>query len=83
MNAQRIQTTVTYEQWKMAKQNNWKWSELIKAGIGAVLKPDALQERLQAAEAEIAALKKSRIRRPNAPPENRSSRLKEMMGWTN
>ena len=58
MNAQRINTTISYEQWQLIQKNNWKYSEVIKAGISALVKPDVLMERLQAVEAELEARKR-------------------------
>lgn len=57
MNAQRISTTVSYEQWQLVNKERWKWSELIKLGIATKIKPDVLTERLQALEAELNAYK--------------------------
>jgi len=59
MNSQRITTTVTYEQWKLAMDKGWKWSELIKKGIGAMLEPTVLQEKLAKAEQDLDAYKQA------------------------
>jgi len=67
MNSQRIDTTCTYEHWKLMKQNNWKPSEVFKAGIGGLMKPDALADRIRELEAQVVALMRRPTRRSSLP----------------
>ena len=62
MNAQRISTTIAYEQWQLIQKNNWKYSEIIKRGIGSLMQPDALKERMFALEKQVETLIKARNR---------------------
>lgn len=66
MNAQRINTTISYEQWKLATDKGWKWSELIRLGIAAKVEPTVLQQKLQEKEQEFEAYKKAIYLRENA-----------------
>lgn len=50
-----ITTTIDAEQHKLCQENKWRWSDLIKDGIGSRMKPDAIKERLDALEAEVEA----------------------------
>lgn len=63
-----ITTTISQEQHELAKKNGWGWSKLIKDGIAFNIKPDVLQERLTALEAEVEAQRrKIRIQQRNLP----------------
>jgi hypothetical protein len=53
----KITTTIPFEQWELARRNNWKWSEIFKAGMGALVQPSVQIERITALEAETKALK--------------------------
>lgn len=56
MLAQKITTSVSYEQYMEMKRNHWKPSELITLGIAAKVKPDVLQEQIIGMKNQIAAL---------------------------
>lgn len=53
-----ITTTISQEQHELAKKNGWGWAKLVKDGIAFNVKPDVLQERLTALEAEVEAQRK-------------------------
>lgn len=67
--ARVITTSISDEQWDLCRKNNWKWHEIIKKGVGAMITPDAVRDRMDRMEIEFNALKKQR--------EN----TKRIMGW--
>jgi hypothetical protein len=41
-----ITTTIDLEQYKIVKNNGWKMSNVITAGIGSLMKPSVLGEKI-------------------------------------
>ena len=58
MNAQRITTSISYEEFKLCQENNWSWADLIRDGMTARLKPSVMHERLTAQQAQIEAMQR-------------------------
>lgn len=61
-----VSASVNLEQHSIAKANGWGWSELIRAGIGAKLKPSSMLDKLGMMEAKIEALERQRRRIPES-----------------
>jgi len=53
----RINTSVSYFQWKECKKKRWKFSEVFKAGFGVLANGGQLGERIEMLEKEVAAYK--------------------------
>jgi len=51
-----ITTTISPEQHALAKQNGWKWSQLIDWGVGSRIKPDVLTAELEETKKKVEAL---------------------------
>lgn len=55
----KITTTIDVEQYKTIKKNNWKISQVIDAGIGSLINPSVVQEKLIGQDSQIEQLKRS------------------------
>lgn len=53
----RINTSISYFQWKECKKRRWKFSEVFKAGFGVLINGGQLGERIEMLEKEVAAYK--------------------------
>jgi len=61
-----ITTCLDEDLYYKCKRMGWKWTELMKAGIGAKESPNNLLERINVMQAELEALRRSRSRIPQA-----------------
>jgi len=76
MTTKNITTSIDIEQYNLVvkrreiEKTGWGWNDLLRKGIGAMIQPDVMQERLTALEAQIEAQsKKIKAQRKLLPSE--------------